>query len=688
MFFHVCRCSLANSRQSQVVGIDDPFTGQAIAAILKLKDASQDITTIKQSAQSSVLAELGSAFRLTAIYTLSELGLESFPMTATNKVRKADLQDRVREKLQPEQEKPGSSNQSTLAIILELWQQVLGAGPSDITSTTTVSQMADSLVLMRFCYLIERRLNKRLTPADVLENDTPRLQSALLGARSANTKANTSLDQSMYTASTIDQPWITEPIRSKLSTHLTKMGYDWNEDVEAVYQGIPAIEMFDAPKARPASHNFRWVWRAKEETSPEHISACLKKCLEAHAALRAVVIPLQDDTVFPFAPHVVIKSSDRWLDAMVRCVQPVESDKALYALTKDPNQPFAESGGPCFLSQIIPVSGSQRPGVFIAVNHAVFDATSLSLFFDDLEDLLSGARETPQNWIPYSVFAEIYRLHRDGAAGQISKNYQLEKFLQLDNIEPCLWPPAKGPGFMIGHDEGWKHWDGTPGAQDQRISREPALGPEERGEPVHLTFEVPSLQTLKSTHAIEPFTLVKAAIALFNISESKQSRAVFSSTEAGRKWPFMEPWVASHLPNPMSVAGPTLGWTFDFIPVDHSDTAGELLQRIAASQKLDSEHCHAPWDSITWDPSTQRRAQAKLQQEKRFLELQRRAFFGDFGLFWNFGLESPTRIAAFAMYDDVHLVRGEVERFLERIRGFVEWLADGGNWERVVGVVL
>jgi hypothetical protein len=32
----------------------------------------------------------------------------------------------------------------------------------------------------------------------------------------------------------------------------------------------------------------------------------------------------------------------------------------------------------------------KTPGIFIAVNHAVFDATSLSLFIDDLEGLLSG----------------------------------------------------------------------------------------------------------------------------------------------------------------------------------------------------------------------------------------------------------------------------------------------------------
>jgi hypothetical protein len=670
-----------------------------------LKDASQDIAAIKQSAQTSVLAELGSAFRLTAIYTLSELGLESFPMTATNKVRKAELQDLVRAQMQPEQEESGSADQPTLTIVLELWRQVLGAGPSDIAPTTTVSQMADSLVLMRFCYLLERRLKKRMTPANVLKNDTPQLQAGFLDKQSANTKSNTSLDQAVYTASTKDQTWLTGTIYSKLSTHLASMGYDWDKDVEAVYQGIPAIEMFDAPKARPASHNFRWVWRAREEVSPEHVSACLKKCLEAHAAQRAVVVPLEDNTVFPFAPHVVLKPSDRWLDTMIQSVQPVQSDQALHALAKDPNMPFAEAGGPCFVSQIVPVSGSRRPGIFIAVNHAVFDAFSITLFLDDLEDLLAGTRETPQSWIPYSVFAEMYRLHRDGAAGQISKNYQLEKFHQLGNIEPCLWPPAKGPGFMIGHDDGWKHWDGTSGKPEQRVSREPTVGPEERGEPVHLTFEVPGLQALRSAHAIEPFTLIKAAVALLNVSQTKQSRAVFSSTEAGRKWPFMEPWIASQLPNPMSVAGPTLGWTFDFIPVNSSDTAGELLQRIAANQKIDSEHCHAPWDSVisdlgperghlvhdiaarqlvSWDPSTQRRAQSK----QRFIELQSRGLFLDYGLFFNFGLESPTRIAAFAMYDDVHLVMGEVEGFLERIRGFVEWLADGGNWGREVGEVL
>ena len=70
--------------------------------------------------------------------------------------------------------------------------------------------------------------------------------------------------------------------------------------------------------------------------------------------------------------------------------------------------------------------------------------------------------------------------------------------------------------------------------------------------------------------------------------------------------------------------------------------------------------------------------------EETFPRVAEPGFYGDFGLFWNFGLESPTRIAAFALYDDVHLVRREVEGFLEQVKGFVEWLAEGGNWGREV----
>jgi hypothetical protein len=114
-------------------------------------------------------------------------------------------------------------------------------------------------------------------------------------------------------------------------------------------------------------------------------------------------------------------------------------------------------------------------------------------------------------------------------------------------------------------------------------------------------------------------------------------------------------------PQPHEHRGPDSRLDFRLPPVEPGDTAGGLLRRIAASQKSDSEHCHVPWDSViddlgpergslvhdnaarqvvTWDPSTQRRAQAKLQQQKRFLKLQSRSAFFDFGLFWNLDLRA------------------------------------------------
>jgi acyl carrier protein len=695
---------VANVSQSQVVGIDDPFIGQAIAGILRSEDTTEDVAALKQRAQSSVVAELGPAFRLTATYTLSELGLDSFPMTATNKVRKVELQNKVREQMQGNWNGSSFGNRSTLESVTDIWQRVLATGPAEIAPDTSITHIADSLALMQFCSLVQRRLNKRLTPTDILENETPRLQVALLDERSGTNQQETNSSQPLAAKSSASQSWLTTSIRSKLVSRLTEMGFNWEADVEAVYQGIDAIEMFDAPKCRPASHNFRWTWRSKRDLSPDHISVCLMKCLQSHASLRAVVIPLEDNTWFPSAPHVVLRSSEQWLDTLVQVVQPVENVESLRLTARSAALPFAEAGGPCFRAQVVPVSGSERPGLVMTINHAVFDAVSISAFLDDLEELLAGDRVELRSLIQYNVFADMYDLHKGGLAGQISKSYQLDKLQHLDGIEPCLWPPTRGCGYMIGNDAGWRHPDGSPGRTMERVGRDGVVGTE-RGEPVTGTFDVSGLRWLKSSRGIEPFVLIKAALAIFNVSQTKQPRAVFSSPEAGRNWPFMEPWIASQLPSPMDVAGPTLGWAFDFIDVQPSMTVGELLQQVAEAQKLNTEHCHAPWKTIirelgpqrgdlihdmaarqvvSWDPSTSRRAQT---QQRLLEQLDRQAFL-DYGLFWNFGLEGSTRITAFAIYDDVHLERSEVDAALQSVQRLIEKLSESGNWNQLVNKLI
>lgn len=286
------------------------------------------------------------------------------------------------------------------------------------------------------------------------------MQATLLDSYSSIQDRDLKAAQLLPTTLTASQFWLTTSIRSKLVSHITELGFDWDADVEAVYEGIDSIEMFDAWKARPASSNFRWILRPKQDVSVEHISACLKKCLEAHSALRAIVVPLEHDTVFPSAPHV-LRSCDRWLDQLARVVELVDNVDSLQEFAQAPTSPFAHGGGPCFKAQVVPEAGSARPGLFLAVNHAVFDAVSTTQFLDDLAEMLAGTSTEPRTLVPYSVFANMYHLHKDGAAGKASTSYQMDKFQQLDGIEAYLWPPSKGPDLMIGDDAGRRHWDGS-----------------------------------------------------------------------------------------------------------------------------------------------------------------------------------------------------------------------------------
>jgi acyl-CoA synthetase (AMP-forming)/AMP-acid ligase II/acyl carrier protein len=172
----------ANTSQSQVVGIDDQFTGQSICAVLRVENQHDNDFDIKIEAQSRVLAELGPSSRMASIFLLSDLDMQIFPRTATGKMRKVDLVKAVQEKKanQPK-EKVGRSTQD---VLIQLWQRVLGAEACEIHADTVVSQIADSLVILRFSFHVEQEFGTRISAADVLEHETPRQQASILNHRS------------------------------------------------------------------------------------------------------------------------------------------------------------------------------------------------------------------------------------------------------------------------------------------------------------------------------------------------------------------------------------------------------------------------------------------------------------------------------------------------------------------------
>ena len=108
--------------------------------------------------------------------------MESFPRTATGKMRKVDLMNAVQDK-QPEQTDKTVAR-STQNVLIQIWQRVLGADTGEIQADTIVSQFADSLVILRFCFHAEQEMGARFTAADVLEHETPCQQAKILDQRS------------------------------------------------------------------------------------------------------------------------------------------------------------------------------------------------------------------------------------------------------------------------------------------------------------------------------------------------------------------------------------------------------------------------------------------------------------------------------------------------------------------------
>jgi acyl carrier protein len=646
---------------------------------------------------------------------LDDLELAQYPTTATGKVKKGVLREIVEDFL-GDNIIAVSKQTATLDAILTIWKELLAAGASEITPQLSVTTLADSLMMLRFCFEVEQRLGKRITIAEILKNVTPAAQARLLDSHE---NGNASIESAAATSTFVweqqaqqskeDDTLITNDVRSTIDKCLQSMGAFWSDDVEAVYEPHEGMDMSLSGNARPSSCNVRWAFEVMEESmTAERIYESLAQALERHAAMRAVVVPLEE-RCHPFRSiHVVLKANQKWLQHAVKVIEPVDRAENLIKIIDGGNIHFG--GGPgrqALQAYIVPLEGSNsgaRFGLCLSVCHAVFDAMSMTAFLKDLQSSLRQEplpRTTP---IPYMAFAEVYRIHKDSALGRRTAMYHFNKFVSSNVPLSCLWPPSKGPGYFIGPDDGWKLADGSLGQTSDRVSSD-AAAEIPRGRAVHSKAKIPGLQKLKSSHSIEPSTVFKAAVALFNAEQTGEDRAVFKTTSAGRTWPFLEDWIAQSLPHPLGIAGPCLTYSIDCIATGRDQGVEEFLRAVQASEEMDRSYPHAPWASIrerldetaqdfsdavvhrqtfNWDPSTK----ARHTNARPALKTLARLGFIDVGFWWNFGVVAGDEVAGFALYDDVHLVNAQANDALARVFVLAQLLAMKDSWEKTLGQVL
>lgn len=203
----------------------------------------------------------------------------------------------------------------------------------------------------------------------------------------------------------------------------------------------------------------------------------------------------------------------------------------------------------------------------------------------------------------------------------------------------------------------------------------------------------------------KPSTLTTAAIASFNTSVTGSKHAIFGMLMAGREWPFINDSLAQLLPDPMTVAGPTLTTTVVAVNVDDTEKISQFLGRLEAELRLLRRYQHVPLDfpahlededRAVWHdaprqlfnyqprdtaPKCGASADSPLTL---FLDRDYKVDESSKYFVWECGLQDSATLRIRALFDPDMFSERQVTAFTESVFDAVDFLSDMGNWEKKV----
>ncbi|KAH8897277.1 acetyl-CoA synthetase-like protein [Thozetella sp. PMI_491] len=669
----------------QVVGCTDSIAGQVPVAVIN-GPPSISKAEVREKAQ-----QLGSMFALDGVYWLKELGLDSFPVTSINKIKKQVLRDLVESLRSSSSEINRTTKNGTQSSLVSILEDLLGQAPGLDDDILT---LADSITVMRYCDRIFKTLELKLYLQDVLEMKTIREQAGLLMRRKLGVtttkrpmgKEALDLETVVFANGDLDRlADIKEMAFAVLGLHDLSL-----EDVEAL---IPIKSFFhnSVQGCRPQSWHHRMVIKAID-TTPEQVRAAIVSALQSRQNFRALFCLLGDGTPF----HVIVKLTEGLLNLLIREVQ-VEDSRALEMLEKN-GSAETFSSVLMFRATIISMPGSNNTHILFDYNHSVFDIVTLQAWYHDLDVLLENSNAALPEYTPFKWYADMAYMYDRSPLAQISTQFYVRQLQNIStNWKQALWPPQKAPGWIIGRDTDSSLfpmrdakrkaiWGYTPPVQE--------LG----AKVVGFMADCPALDLLRTQHAVPPKIVVQTAVKLFNIHITGQPFAFFTVLDDARRWPFVPDWIAQNLPPAASVAGPTIEGVMSIthIDVESSETVAELLMRVADEWSTARKHAQAPWpeiyanlgnpnkwlgvtscsrQSITWDSSLQ------LLEGEKIKSLSRHDW-PDCGVFWNGVQIDADHLAVTGTWDTAQMSEVEFTSHVERVGWFVNHLTRPDNLGR------
>ncbi|KAL7932505.1 hypothetical protein V8C35DRAFT_328484 [Trichoderma chlorosporum] len=697
--------------QVLVVGVPDDIAGQVPVAIVKL---SSDVCKAKVMDKARLL---GPQYALDSVYTLEELGIETFPITSIGKPKRGVVADLVtKQRLASRHKASEIMKEDELSILeehlAEVWDQLVGVRPS---KTDDIFCLADSITLLRYCDAVLRVLGKQLYLQDLSKNATIQKQAKLLIDRNALSETKTEIGKKnvvqLYPVDDGSGPILPLKGQNYITDQLPLSTDGIKYDILAAAQeqierfGLDASDVEDVIPIRgsmyrtvvgqrPQSYRIRLVFRIHNATISQIYNG-LFKWIASRPLLRTVLLGTQG-----LLYHTVVRHSQHIFQKLVREVE-VETEKEAKQVYED-SSANTHSLMFMFSAIIIKIQETGQYLLRITYSHSIADAMTLLPWHRDLDRLIRNPNTRSPKQTPYRLFADLLTEYQDSLPAQRAVSFHVQRLRGISRYKAALWPKQLSPGMMIGNDKGSFY------AAEREDIRDRIWKGEWQAEADEFRFPrrsrvvcLPNIAKMRDFYNLEPALFTKCALTLFNVLQTKSSVALFNSWESARSWPFVPGWIANSLPPAMSIDGPTVEWILNMFEAKREETLEGFIQRMVHEQEQIRHYEHVPWEKVVqelreegsvaldasfrqafvWDVSMGIAASRGFRSDYETLEPVAR------GLFWNAFMVDGDNLFFIASWDTAQLNAEQVDGYCDDLADVMRRLANEENWGLKIGDV-
>ncbi|KAM0350982.1 hypothetical protein ACHAPU_002760 [Fusarium lateritium] len=662
--------------QGYVVGVPDHIAGEVPVLVLPGK-ASVLPSTIREL----ILEKLGPEFVPQRILSLNELGLEEVPTTTSGKVQKSKLSSAVREYISREKKVPKANSKTKIHDpLLAAYAKATSIPVDSLDINTEVTRFADSIAFMRVRDYLRKNTGHVLTVKEISEHPTIISQIKLLQERTPSKTQQSTAELTSQEPPSQDELEVlvggndqAQSLISKASKALETEGFDWPQ-VSAVFPTHDCMQVL-LDSHTIDTWNFAIAVRTSSSTVQD-LRTALQKTLPYHPVLTSFVIADTDNKPY----YVTLKAHEHLWDRCMLDFGSVDTIEQVQQLAVNfPRPDLSTMPGPLFSCLLIHVKETDSAAMIIYLHHIVQDASSLRLFFEDLDQSLQDPTITLNPHTDFKAWEESYQSLRYSPEATKAVNYHVERLRDLHKHETALYPPARLPRQPN---------SGTPDGLDY-------------------SFDAPGLLYLKKENPkISAAVVLKAAMALVNVHRTGSSHSIFCNFEAGRDlFPFIPKSLQALAPDAFEasdVNGPVMQDVCNLIEVPRDETAGSFLDRLHDYQTQLTENSHAPLKRVIEDLNAMGNSSGDklvsafntqfmtwvpgMLGDYEKIQVDKIAIRCSAGLVVVAAIGGPnaTTYMMSARWDVANYSREETESFIQDIQAAILWLTSASNQDRPV----